>query len=653
MSDTVRPGWSHDTAIEDLARELRESEKRFDVLVNGTRDGVFMVDPSGRFLFVNDFIAESSGYPKEAFVGRHYRELIRPEDRDRVEENFQRALAGEKVEPYELAYRTATGGLMWVEINAARVHVDGETEGVLSISRNIQKRKEAEAALRESEEKYRTLIETLPHAVAIVQDERPVFVNDAARRLLGLDPVDESPRITQLVTRSQQSRVESLHQRRVAGEEGIPRQYRTTIRRADGTETPVEVLVRPLQYRGREAWHCVMIDLTERQALEMQLQHSQKMEAVGTLAGGIAHDFNNLLTGILGMAELLQRERRAEDPVRTSAEVIEQAARRAAHLIRQLLGFAHKSDVIRARVDVEDVVTEVSELLAHTVDKRIRIHRRFASGSSSTLGDPTQISQVLMNLAVNARDAMPDGGDLVFEVETVTLDDPGMLESFGLTSGPYVRVTVRDTGPGVPLDIRGRIFDPFFTTKPVGKGSGMGLAVAYGIVRSHHGAIRIESPPGSGTAMAVYLPPVPEGVEGESPPSLSAPAPDASTSPARGVVLLVDDEALVRRTTSQLLESLGYLVIPCADAPEAIEAARRRGPEIDVVLLDVSMPHMSGWACSSELRTIAPGLPVIMTSGRDPEAAADADRPPDVPFLPKPYSLGELAAALRAARRRR
>jgi PAS domain S-box-containing protein len=510
----------HAQAIADLERRLRESEERWHALVDSTGDGVFMVDTEGRFVFVNAFIAKSSGFPAEAFVGRHFLELIRPEDHDTVRNNFERAVAGEDVPAYELAYRTATGKLMWAELNTAPLVTDGEITGVFAISRNIQARKEVEAALRESEE---------------------------------------------------------------------------------------------------------------------QLRQLQKMEALGTLAGGIAHDFNNLLTGILGMADLLKRQHTLGDGVYHPADVIERATQRAATLTRQLLGFARKSSPDRRPVDAHRLIDDICDILERTFEKDIEVIKRFETREPVAMGDAGQLQQVLMNLAINARDAMPNGGLLSIETEHVDLDDSPIVRTFALNAARHLRITVRDTGTGIGASVRERIFEPFFTTKPQGKGSGMGLAVVYGIVRAHNGAIDVDTRAGEGTAVSIYLPLAGEGAV------VAKPQP-AAPSCGRGVVLVVDDEELLRETTRALLESLGYEVVLCSGGHEAVEIYGSCHHKIDVALIDVSMPVMNGWTCLELLKRINPHLEVIMTSGYGRSTPDGLEH--EVDFLAKPYVLEQLAAAV-------
>ena len=623
--------------VADLRRRLEESQLRMATLLDGTGDGIFMVDPAGRFLFVNDFIARSSGFPAEAFVGRHFHELIREEDRERVQRNFERALAGEQVPAYELAYHTAAGKQMWVELQAAPVVRDGEVTGVLSISRNIQRRKEMEGALREGEEKYRSLVEALPLFVGIVQDSKIVFVNEAAKRVFGLDLAGETPPISHFVTPTERPRTEDLVRRRDVGDP-VPDHYRSSAVTAAGDEIPVDVYVQPMTFGGRPALQYVAIDRSEHRNLEEQIRQIQKMEALGTLAGGIAHDFNNLLTAILTTADLLKRGHESGAPGYGYADTIERAARRAASLTQQLLGFARRNPADPRPVEVHGVIEDVCDIFTRTGGSEIEVVQRLEADPAVALGEPGQLEQVLMNLVVNARDAMPEGGELTIATSRVELTDTELLERFEIVSGTYLKVSVRDSGPGMPDSVRARIFEPFFTTKPLGAGSGMGLTVVYGIVRSHHAAVAVATEPGAGTTFTLYLPLAPEGV-------FSADVAAHAPPRGRGMVMVVDDEELLRGSVSAALRSLGYEVRQCASGAEAVELYRGAHDQIEVAVIDVTMPGMNGWECLRQLRQVDPGVKAIVTSGygTDERRGDDHDL---VDFLSKPYGIDQLASAV-------
>jgi signal transduction histidine kinase/CheY-like chemotaxis protein len=377
----------------------------------------------------------------------------------------------------------------------------------------------------------------------------------------------------------------------------------------------------------------------QRRAEEAQRQ-SQKLEAVGLLAGGVAHDFNNLLVAILGYADLLAAEAKPGSVVEEGARTISLAARRAAELTRQLLAFARLGRHRQERVDVHAVAREVVALLGRTLEKSIRVETSLSAAEHAVRGDPSQLQQVIVNLALNARDSMPDGG--VLRIDT-SLEDVGAAAPDGLAPGPHVVVAVSDTGVGIPPELQGRVFEPFFTTKADGRGTGLGLATVYGIVKAHRGAVRLRSAPGEGSRFSVVLPLDRTAATADAPPEPRG-APRGS-----GVVLVVDDEELVRATAGRVLASLGFEPV-LVEGGEAALAWLARSPRPAAVLLDLAMPGMDGGACFRELRARHPGLPVVISSGfaRNGRAQELVDAGA-AGFVQKPYRVEELARALHAA----
>ena len=386
-------------------------------------------------------------------------------------------------------------------------------------------------------------------------------------------------------------------------------------------------------------------ELAERHRVEEQLVHAQKMEAVGQLAGGVAHDFNNLLTAILAHAGVLAAEGAPGSETVESARTIEQAARRAAELTRQLLGFARRGKLLAAPTDLHLVVQEVARLLARTLDKRIVVAQRLGAAHPQVLGDAGQLQQAVLNLAVNARDAMPDGGLLAFETAQRELDAAARAVRPGLADGPFVVLTVRDTGQGVPAAIRDRIFEPFFTTKEAGRGTGMGLAMVYGIVANHGGFVTLESAEGRGAAFSLWLPAHQAAQDTPRP----GPPPAVPSRKGGETILVVDDEPLVLETSRRLLAGLGYQVVAVAGGAQAL-AWIDGGGQADLAILDLAMPDLDGAATFEALRRRVPGLRVLVTSGyeRDGRVQGLLDRGA-IGFLAKPWRRDQLAAEVARA----
>jgi PAS domain S-box-containing protein len=389
---------------------------------------------------------------------------------------------------------------------------------------------------------------------------------------------------------------------------------------------------------------CILVvntDVTERVHLQAQLLRTQRLESIGVLAGSVAHDFNNLLNPIL-MAVKLLREERPEEERQHLLTTLQLSAERGAEIVRQLLSFAGGSDGERAPVQVRHLINEVKSILEHTFPKTIRLEVAPGGDLAPVFADATQLAQVLMNLCVNARDAMPAGGRLTIAADSITLDREAAKLDAAARPGPYVRLTVADTGTGIAAEIIDRIFDPFFTTKEKSKGTGLGLSTVLGIVKSHRGFVTLDSKVGAGSRFAVYLPALPEGEAGASGP--------ARPSPPRGrgeTILLVDDEPLLLNTVSAVLQGHGYRVLTAGNGKEALEVYRQDRRQVQAVVLDMMMPVMDGPATLSALQELDPGVRVIATSGLRPTGwMVEALAAGRVHFLQKPYSDEQILTTL-------
>ncbi len=371
-----------------------------------------------------------------------------------------------------------------------------------------------------------------------------------------------------------------------------------------------------------------------------QLFQKDKMEAIGTLAAGVAHDFNNLLTPILALANDIRRQARpGDEDLIEAAEIICRSAERAAQLNRQLLGFARKGKLQTTSVDVHRAVGEVVALLSRTLERSIAIKQRLEAAPPLVVGDPTQLQQVVLNLAVNARDAMPQGGELRLWTSRARLA-PGAEGPKDLPPGDYLVLEVGDTGSGIAPEIRERVFEPFFTTKPSGRGSGMGLAMVYGIVKNHGGAIELQTELGRGSTFRVWLPAA-DRLE-------AAQAAAATEARGKGHILVVDDEELVRAGTCRVLKNMGYRVASAADGLEALERFQAAEPRFDLVLLDLGMPRMDGLACLKELKRRAPEARVVVTTGYAMDGAAQQALAEGASAcLQKPFGLPEMSEVIR------
>ncbi len=391
----------------------------------------------------------------------------------------------------------------------------------------------------------------------------------------------------------------------------------------------------------------VVQDVTEQQRLEDHVRHAQKLETVGRMAGGIAHDFNNALCGILGYAELLAMKVPDNPQLLDYATSIVEAAKHSKELTSRLLTFSRKGRVLTRPMDIHESLRLVADLLERTVEKNLNIDLRLDATQTTLHGDASQIHSALLNLGVNARDAMPGGGRITFSTRNVAFDEPSSDGGTPIPAGRYVEVDIEDTGVGMGPEVMAHLFEPFFTTKPVGQGTGLGLSAVYGVVRDHHGVIRVESRPGQGSAFRVFLP-LAEGTSVAARPVSPVVRPRG-----RGTVMVADDDTILRRLGVEMLGELGYEAIVAEDGLQAVQAFRAREGRIDLVLMDMVMPNMNGLDALHEMRKIDPGVRVVFMSGYETEILRAGLREESIDgFLQKPYGTEELARTLAAALRR-
>jgi two-component system cell cycle sensor histidine kinase/response regulator CckA len=508
-----------------------------------------------------------------------------------------------------------------------------------------RERRRAEAALRASESSYSTLVEHAP--VGIYRSTpagRFLSANLALARILGYDSLGE---ILGLDMTRDVYADPSERQRLLDRDSYTDREYddvETTWKRKDGHRLTVQLSVRAVRdAAGTVAYYETFVrDVTERRQLESQLLQAQKMEAVGRLAGGVAHDFNNLLTVILSYSDLLLEDLPPNAPDREDVAQIRQAAVAASSLTRQLLAFS-RQQVLEPRVlDVNEVVKGPEKLLARLLGEDVRLSTALATGLGAVKVDPGQLEQIIMNLAVNARDAMPRGGRLSIETGNVEMDEAYVRGHPVAQPGNYVMLAVSDTGIGMDAVTQARIFEPFFTTKEVGKGTGLGLATVYGIVKQSGGFIWVYSEPGHGTSFKIYLPRVDEPV---------APAAEVTPRPVGGseTVLVVEDVAAVRAVTRQMLERHGYTVLEAPDGETALRLALMHQGDIDLLVTDVVMPDVGGRELADQLVARRPQLKVLYMSGYTDDAIVRHGNLQDgIAYLQKPFTPDALARKVRA-----
>jgi len=526
----------------------------------------------------------------------------------------------------------------------AHRRANGTVRFFSTVARDISECKLAEEALRESEERYRRLVESSTEVVAVQSHGRIVYVNPAGARLLGAATPDAliGRDLLRFLAATERAGARARADRLQRGAAAVE-QYEAHLHSIDGRSIEAEVTAIASTYRAEPAVQYIIRDVTERHHLEEQFRQAQKMEAIGRLAGGIAHDFNNLLTAIKGHAELILDDDTLPAHRREDLAEIREAAERAANLTRQLLAFSRKQVLKPEILDLNAVTRSMRTMLERLIGEDVHFVGRLAPDLGPVRADPGQLEQVLMNLIVNARDAMPGGGTLLIETANVEVSAEDAARHTGAEPGSYVLLAVSDTGVGMSRDVQEKIFEPFFTTKEPGKGTGLGLATVYGIVKQSGGLVEVESEPGQGTTFRVYLP----RVDAPAPPH-PGPAPVPASPAGLETILLVEDEAAVRSFVRKVLRRKGYNVLEAASRPEALRLSRAYRAPIHLLLTDVVMPEMGGREIADRLTAERPGMRVLFTSGYTEDAVVDRGvLIPGIRFLGKPFTPQDLTRKVR------
>ncbi len=636
--------------ITDRKREqeaLRHSEEKFAKAFRSSPNAITISTlKDGRYVDVNESFLQMTGYRREEILGRTALELgiwVKSETRGALVEALGQHA---KVVDFEFLFRSRSGEQRVGALSAEVIQVDGET-CMLSNIRDDTERRRAQHALLESQRQYESLVNTVEGIVweADAQTLRFTFVSRQAERLLGysieqwlagpdfwpehIHPEDRQWAVDYCLRAASEQRDHTFEYRMLA---------------ADGRSVWLRDMVsvvtegdQPARLRG------LMVDVTEQREMERQLRQSQRMEAVGQLAGGVAHDFNNLLMVIRGYAELMLDRLEPNSVVRSQAEGIMQAAQRASTVIRQLLAFSRRQMLTPRVLDLNSVVDDIGKMLLRLIGEDVELQVIKAPDLGRVKADPGQIEQVIVNLAVNARDAMPDGGKLTIETRNVDLDNTYARHHITVQPGPYVLLAVTDNGMGMDAETQTHIFEPFFTTKEQGKGTGLGLATVYGIVKQSGGYIWVYSELGEGTTFKVYLPRVTQAVQHE--PVVSKELPQARASET---VLMVEDEEGVRLVVRGFLEARGYRVLEAANGEEALRLAAAQNGPIHLLLTDMIMPAMNGPALAEHIRRQRPAIKVLFMSGYASRGARqNHGLDSQASFLEKPFSGETLERRIR------
>jgi two-component system cell cycle sensor histidine kinase/response regulator CckA len=641
---------------ERAAEALRVRTAEVDLYFTNALDLLSIADTEGHFRRLNPAWETVLGYPLEELEGRQFLDFVHPDDLEATRRAIGQLLEQRHVLGFANRFRARDGSFRWLEW---RTFPSGRT--LYAVARDVTEQRRAKAALEESRRMLRLILDTIPVRVFWKDDAgrymgcNQSFARDAGfsspEELVGRDDYEMGWKEQAELYRADDVRVMTSGVARLQYEEpqttptGSQRWLRTSkvpLQDAEGRTigmlgTYEDITERVLEQRRAE---------DQRAKLEAQLQHSQKMESVGRLAGGVAHDFNNMLLVILGSSELIKHRWAGDAALRAEMEEIDRAATRARDLTRQLLAFSRRQVIAPRSLDLSEFVVEMGRTLGRLIGEDVDLRIHAGEGLWPVRIDHSQVDQVLMNLCVNARDAMPNGGKLTIETANVRLDEDYCRQHVGFEVGEYVLLAVSDNGVGIDRDTLPHVFEPFFTTKATGRGTGLGLATVYGIVTQNGGVLNAYSEPGHGTTFKVYLPRLRDA-------SALPVASDEKLPPlGGGTVLLVEDDEAVRRITAAMLDALGFVVLVADGWRAALALAQKDDCRIDLLLTDVVMPEVSGRELADRLRAVCPKVRVLYASGYTANVIAHHGiLDEDVHFIQKPFSMDELARGIRKALR--
>ncbi|HKA25041.1 MAG TPA: PAS domain-containing protein [Candidatus Eisenbacteria bacterium] len=625
--------------VQDLSdlSVLRESESRYRLLFDRSTNALLMIDPgSKRILLANAMACRFLGYSKEEFEGLALGQLHESADWGESLSRYAKALAGDTRDPFECVLLAKDGRPRWARAHASRVDLGGRDVGLVEF-RDLTDRKRMETALRVSEERLATVVANAPIVLFTTNREGVVTLcQGKGLSAIGRFPGESEGKSVYELYADNPVFLSQLR-RALAGES-------FTDRVAIGPVT-FDIQYTPLTDETGAVTGTVgvALDVSQHRRLEEQLRQSQRMEAIGRLAGGVAHDFNNLLTVILGQSDLILLQAATGSPLSKNAEQIRGAAERGGWLARQLLAFGRKDAPASEPIDLNSVVETIEPMLRRLIGEDIELHTTRAAKPAVVRADRGHLDQVILNLALNARDAMPSGGRLRVEVVLGDVTSPWMQgRDAAVHAGPLALLTVSDTGFGMDAETLGHLFEPFFTTKERGKGTGLGLSIVYGIVDQCGGSVWVESERNRGTTVFVCLP-----IAGNESPA-GSPESEAIAAPGSESVLLVEDEDPVRELVQEMLEMAGYRVHAEASGPDAIAWAEDPAHSFDLLVSDVVMPRMNGGELAERLRHLRPQTRVLFVSGYPDDAIVrHGVRESGAPFLQKPFTYQTLTEKVR------
>jgi len=613
--------------------------RRIGAVADEARDIILLMDSRGHICDANRAALTGYGYSLEEITKLNIRSLRAPATQDEINDQMARA-AIDGIQ-FDTIHMRRDGTPFPCEASSRKVELDGESF-LVSVIRDLSERRRAEAALREKEHLFTTVFHNSPVVVSIVnlEDNTYVDVSDSYLRIMGVKREQVIGKTFAQIGLSldppDMERFAHAVSTRFLGE------FEVRIRASDGRVLDTIHSLEFLEMAGKPCVVAFAHDITEHKRLEQQLQHAQRMEAVGRLAGGVAHDFNNILTAVRGHSEILLTVLEGDSPHRRHADQIHRAALRAAALTSQLLAFSRKQVLQPRTLDLNALVANLTVMLRRLIGEHVELRTTLAERLGSVRADAGQIEQVLVNLVINARDAMASGGVLSLATENVEVVDGGESQQSGVPIGRWVVLSVRDTGSGIDAATRARIFEPFFTTKEAGKGTGLGLSTAYGIVTQSGGQIAVDSTVGVGTTFRVFLPRI------DAPSTSSGRFQLEHTAGPRGTetVLLVEDDGDVREFVRDVLHAHGYTVLAAVDGAQALALIEQHAGPIHLVVTDVIMPRMMGSEVAARITALRPSIKVLYISGY-PGDAIVRQGVPEQAFVQKPFSVSALARRVR------
>jgi two-component system, cell cycle sensor histidine kinase and response regulator CckA len=646
------------TIVRDITEHKRAGEtirliaEKYRNILETIEESYFEVDVEGNFIFHNPTVIRNLGYTSEEMIGMNFRKLMDKENEKKVFDAYHRVfLTGENIKEFQWEIINKKGEKMAVESSIVlRRDEKGNPVGFRSVLRDITRRKEVEEALRKSEKKYRAILETMEEGLYEIDLKgNYTFVNDAACTQMGYESDELIGLNYRKITSAESARSlyevfhrifetgkpEFLFNYEVIRKDGSVRTHQSNaslVPDSSGKAAGFRNLTRDVtEYRRVEE---------EKARLEQQLFQAQKMESIGRLAGGVAHDFNNMLTVILGYTELIKSRLPQDDSFLKDILEIEKAAGHSRELTRQLLAYSRKEIILPKPVDLNNLIASVEKTVSSLLGEDIDL--RFYPGKEiwKIKFDPSQVDLVLINLATNARDAMPNGGKLTIETENIQLNEAYCRMHLGFLPGEYVLLSVSDNGIGMDKQTLPHVFEPFFTTKKTGKGTGLGLASVFGIIKQNKGFINAYSELGEGTIFKIYIPRSMERGGG----TIRKETKKAMINSGTGTVLLVEDDDMVRKITTEMLEAIGYMTFSMSTPMDALIFFKKENTHIDLVMTDVVMPQISGKELSDSIKAIQPGVKVLFMSGYSTNAIAHQGILNEgVYFIQKPFSLNDLA----------